>query len=255
MDPIEQLKRFIDQSQEIVVFTGAGISTESGVSDYRSQGGIWQRFQPVMIQEFMADEDKRELYWQRKLALFEENKDAKPNIGHKAIVELERQGKLRALITQNIDGLHQMAGTDPKKILELHGTSLEVICLSCGDIHSWEHAYKRLKNGEKAPKCEKCQGLLKPNTISFGQTLDTHVLEQSFKHASQCDMMLALGSSLVVEPAASMPRMAKESGAVLAIITQSDTPLDHLADLKIEDSIGEILSQAICQSHGNSGDV
>ena len=249
MDPIEQLKHFIEQSQEIVVFTGAGISTESGVSDYRSQGGIWQRFQPVMIQEFMVDEEKRKLYWERKLALFEENKDAEPNLGHKAIVELERQGKLKALITQNIDGLHQMAGTNSEKILELHGTSLEVICLSCGDIHSWDYVYKRLKNGEKAPICEKCQGLLKPNTISFGQTLDTNVLEQSFKNARQCDMMLALGSSLVVEPAASMPRMAKKSGAVLAIITQSETPLDYLADLKIEDSIGEILSQAVLKSH------
>jgi len=249
MDPIEQLKRFIDQSHEIVVFTGAGISTESGVSDYRSQGGIWKRFQPVTIQEFLADEDKRTLYWQRKLSLFEENKDAKPNIGHKAIVELERQGKLRALITQNIDGLHQAAGTSPEKILELHGTALEVICLSCGDLHSWDYAYDRLKNGEKAPLCEKCQGPLKPNTISFGQTLDPQVLEQSFNHVSQCDMMLALGSSLVVEPAASMPRMAKESGAVLAIITQSETPLDYLADLKIEDSIGEVLSQAVLKSH------
>jgi len=245
MESIEQLKRFIEQSHQIVVFTGAGISTESGVSDYRSQGGVWQRFQPVTIQEFVADEDKRKLYWQRKLSLFEENKNAKPNNGHKAIVELERQGKLRALITQNIDGLHQAAGTSPEKILELHGTALEVICLSCSDNHPWDYAYERLKNGEEALICEKCQGLLKPNTISFGQTLDTHVLDQSFKHVSQCDMMLALGSSLVVEPAASMPRMAKESGAVLAIITQSETPLDHLADLKIEDSIGEILSQAV----------
>ncbi len=248
MDPIEQLKYFIEQSHQIVVFTGAGISTESGISDFRSQGGIWQRFQPVTIQEFVADETKRKLYWQRKLTLFEENKDAKPNLGHKAIVELERQGKLRALITQNIDGLHQIAGSDPEKILELHGTALEVICLSCGDIRSWDYAYQRLKNGEQTLRCEKCQGLLKPNTISFGQALDPHVLERSLKHVSQCDMMLALGSSLVVEPAASMPRMVKEHGAVLAIITQSPTPLDHLADLKIEDSIGEILSRAILKS-------
>jgi len=245
MDPIEQLKRFIEQSHQIVVFTGAGISTESGISDYRSQGGIWQRFVPVTIQEFVADEDKRELYWQRKLALFEENKDAKPNPGHKAIVALERQGKLRAVITQNIDGLHQIAGTDPEKILELHGTALEVICLSCGDIHLWDYAYQRLKEGEKVLLCEKCQGLLKPNTISFGQTLDPHVLEQSLKHLSQCDMILALGSSLVVEPAASMPRIAKEHGALLAIITQSVTPLDGLADLKIEDSIGKILGRVV----------
>ena len=251
MDSIEQLKCFIEQSQEIVVFTGAGISTESGISDFRSQGGIWQRFEPVTIQEFMADEGKRKLYWERKLALFEENKDAKPNGGHKAIVELERQGKLRALITQNIDGLHQMAGTDPEKILELHGTAREVICLSCGDIHSWDHAYKRLNNGEQTPLCEKCQGYLKPNTISFGQTLDPHILDRSYDHVSQCDMILAIGSSLVVEPAASIPRMAKECGAILVIITKSETPIDRLADLKIEDSIGATLSQTILSNREN----
>jgi len=249
MDSIEQLKRFIENSKEIVVFTGAGISTESGISDFRSQGGIWERFAPVTIQEFMADEGKRKLYWERKLALFEENKDAKPNQGHKAIVELERQGKLRALITQNIDGLHQLAGTDPEKILELHGTAREVICLSCGDIHSWDYVYERLNNGEQTPLCEKCQGFLKPNTISFGQTLDPDVLDRTYEHVSQCDMILTLGSSLVVEPAASMPRIAKEHGAALVIITKSETPLDHLADIKIEASIGETLSQAVLKSH------
>ena len=249
MDPVEQLKRFIEQSQDIVVFTGAGISTESGISDFRSQGGIWDRFTPVTIQEFVADEEKRKLYWQRKLALFEENKDAKPNLGHKAIVELERQGKLRALITQNIDGLHQMAGSSPEMILELHGTAREVICLSCGELHSWDYAYERLNNGEETLPCEKCQGHVKPNTISFGQTLDPRVLDQAIAHVDQCDMMLALGSSLVVEPAASMPRMVKQRDAILVIITQSETPLDHLADLKIEDSIGAILSQAVTQSN------
>jgi len=247
MDPIEQLKHFIEKSRQIVVFTGAGISTESGISDYRSQGGIWQRFQPVTIQEFMADEDKRKLYWQRKLALFEENKGAQPNLGHKAIVELERQGKLRALITQNIDGLHQMAGTSSDKILELHGTNLEVICLTCGDIHAWNYAYQRLIKGEEVPLCEKCNGFLKPNTISFGQTLDPVVLEQCFMHANECDFMLVLGSSLVVEPAASIPRTAKQHDAWLAIITQSETPLDHMADLKMENTIGEILNKAILQ--------
>src|SRR3989338_3718407 len=186
MDPIQQLKGFIENSRDIVVFTGAGISTESGISDYRSQGGIWERFQPVTIQEFLADEEKRKLYWQRKLALFEENQKARPNAGHKAIVELERRGRLRALITQNIDGLHQTAGTSPDKILELHGTNQEVICLSCR--HIWPFEY-------------------------------------SFKMAGACDLMLVLGSSLVVEPAASIPRTAKMQGAKLVIITRSETKL------------------------------
>src|SRR3989338_818723 len=253
MDPIQQLKGFIENSRDIVVFTGAGISTESGISDYRSQGGIWERFQPVTIQEFLADEEKRKLYWQRKLALFEENQKARPNAGHKAIVELERRGRLRALITQNIDGLHQAAGTSPDKILELHGTSQEVICLSCRHIWPFEYAYKRLKSGEEALLCEKCRGFLKPNTISFGQTLDPYVLEQSFKMAGACDLMLVLGSSLVVEPAASIPRTAKMQGAKLVIITRSETPLDDTADLKIEDSIGETLSKALFDSTLKAG--
>ncbi len=245
LDQINTLKRFIDQSKQIVVFTGAGISTESGISDFRSQGGIWERFQPVTIQEFLADEVKRKLYWERKLALFEENKDAKPNAGHKAIVELEKQGKLRALITQNIDGLHQMAGSAPDKTLEIHGTSREVICLTCGDIKSWEYAYERIKGGDTIPLCEKCDGFLKPNTVSFGQRLDPDVLDQCFMHACECDFMLVLGSSLLVEPAASIPREAKRHGALLAIITNSETPLDHLADLKIEGSIGETMGKVI----------
>lgn len=247
MNPIDQLKHYIEKSKSIVVFTGAGISTESGISDYRSQGGIWEKFQPVTIQEFVADEGKRQLYWERKLALYEENKDARPNAGHYAIVELEKQGRLLGLITQNIDGLHQAAGTSSDKILEVHGTSQEVVCLACGDIWPWQHAYDRLRNGEVAPVCETCDGLLKPNTISFGQQLNQGVLRQSFGLAEECDFMLVLGSSLVVEPAASIPRVAKQSnnGAWLAIITQSETPLDGMADIKLEASIGETLSQCV----------
>ncbi len=247
MNPIDQLRQFIDKSQDIVVFTGAGISTESGISDYRSQGGIWERFQPVTIQEFTADEDKRKLYWERKRVLYEQNREAGPNPGHRAIVELERQGKLLGLITQNIDGLHQQAGSNPDKILEIHGTNQEVVCLSCGNIWPWQHAYERLCNGEEAPLCEACGGLLKPNTISFGQSLNPAVLNQSFVLAEECDLMLVLGSSLVVEPAASIPRVAKTRGrgAWLVIVTRSATPLDGLADLKIEDSIGRTMAAAV----------
>lgn len=249
MNPVNQLKHYIEKSQAIVVFTGAGISTESGISDYRSQGGVWERFQPVTIQEFTADPGKRKLYWQRKLALYEQNKDARPNPGHAAIVELEKQGKLLALITQNIDGLHQQAGLCSDKILEIHGTNQEVICLTCQEIWPWQHAYERLQNGEDAPLCEKCGGLLKPNTISFGQNLNPAVLNQSFAYAADCDLMLVLGSSLVVEPAASIPRVAKENGAWLAIITQSQTPLDRVADLKMEDSIGRVMQEVLAAAN------
>lgn len=235
------LHQYIQPARRIVVFTGAGISTESGIRDYRSQGGIWQRFQPVTIQEFLSDDGKRRLYWQRKLALYEENKDARPNAGHQAVVKLEERGQLLAVITQNIDGLHRMAGTSPEKLLEIHGTNLEVICLSCGVVHPWRHAYERLVKGEDAPACNDCGGWLKPNTISFGQNLNPDILSTSFRHAADCDLMIVLGSSLVVEPAASIPRAAKEHGAKLVIITQSETPLDHLADLKITAPIGKTL--------------
>ena len=156
MDAIERLKSFIEQSQDIVVFTGAGISTESGISDFRSQGGIWQRFQPVMIQEFMTDEGKRELYWERKLALFEENKDAEPNSGHKAIVELERQGKLRALITQNIDGLHGRSGIVDQDIVEIHVNGVKATCLDCQSPMPLDEARSITERFGKAPTCRRC---------------------------------------------------------------------------------------------------
>jgi len=241
------LKQYIREAQSIVVFTGAGISTESGINDYRSQGGIWERFQPVTIQEFMASQNHRRLYWKRKLALYEESKNAGPNAGHRAIVTLERQGKLKGVITQNIDGLHRVAGTLPDKLLEIHGNSLEIICLLCGEIWPWQHAYERLKQGEEAPLCLKCGGYLKPNTVSFGQSLDPLVLEMAFGWAQECDLFLVLGSTLVVEPAASIPRAAKQNGARLVIITRSDTPLDDIADLKITQAIGEVLPGAVSE--------
>lgn len=247
-DVLRRLKHIFAVSKDIVVFTGAGISTESGIADYRSLGGIWERFQPVTIQEFQSDAAKRKLYWERKRILFEENKNAKPNDGHRAIVTLEKQGKLRALITQNIDGLHQLAGISDDKILEIHGTSQQVICLSCGDCHPWQHAYERLLRGEEAPLCRQCHGLLKPNTISFGQQLNPRVLEAAYDHAYHCDCMLVLGSSLVVHPAASIPRIAKEQGAWLVIVNQSETPLDAMADLTINDSIGDIMRQTLLES-------
>jgi NAD-dependent deacetylase len=246
IDPlVKELALYIKQSKNIVVFTGAGISTESGISDYRSKGGLWQRFQPVTIQEFLASEEKRIEYWQTKLELYESFKTAQPNDGHLSIFRLEQLNKLKAIITQNIDRLHHLAGNSVDKIFELHGNNRETICLSCKDITDWTHVYERLQNKEKAPRCLKCKGLLKPNTISFGQNLDPDVLEAAFNLASDCDLMLALGSTLVVEPAASLPRLAKRSGAKLVIINLSHTPLDAMADIKIEAPIGETLKKAL----------
>lgn len=238
---MKTLKQCIDAAHSIVAFTGAGISTESGISDYRSQGGIWERYHPVTIQQFLASHEHRRLYWQRKQALYEENKNARPNVGHLALVRLEQEGRLKGVITQNIDGLHRLAGISSDKLLEIHGNNLEVVCLDCGEITPWESTYKRLNNGEVVPLCLKCNGFLKPNTISFGQNLDVAVLAAAVEWARHCDLMIAIGSTLVVEPAASLPRIAKEAGAPLVIITRSETPLDPIADLKITDPIGEVL--------------
>jgi len=240
-----QLAEMIQRAGAVVVFTGAGISTESGISDYRSKGGRWQRFQPVTIQEFQGSGEKRKEYWRMKLDLLETLKEAKPNDGHKAIAELEKYGKLKGLITQNIDGLHQAAGNSREKIIEIHGTNLETVCLSCGELRPWQEVYKELKKGIEVPLCAKCGGFLKPNTISFGQQLDQALLQKAFDWASDCDLLLAVGSTLVVEPAASIPRTAKNHGAALCIVTLSETPLDSMADLRITEASGLFLKSVV----------
>lgn len=239
----EQLKTLIEHSSRITVLTGAGISTESGISDYRSQGGLWDRFQPVTLQEFIADEASRELYWERKKFMYSQMREAQPNAAHRAFARLEVRGQLLGLITQNIDGLHTLAGS--RKICEIHGTNREVVCLDCGATGPFDPVYERLLAGEKAPRCLTCRGLLKPNTISFGQSLDPDSLRQALAWARQCDLMIVAGSSLVVEPAASLPRTAKEEGAAIVIINREPTPLDKMADLVVHAALGAVLDQAI----------
>jgi len=242
-EKILALKGLIRDSRRIVFFTGAGISTESGISDYRSQGGLWQRYQPVTIQEFTYDEEKRKEYWRRKKDMYGTIRNAEPSDGHKAAAELEKAGKCLGVITQNIDGLHRKAGSE--RVFELHGTNLEVICLHCGAVKHFDHAYDRLLAGEEAPLCLPCGGLLKPNTISFGQALDPAVLSASVDLAQKADLMICAGSTLIVEPAASMPRYACNAGAKLVIINHEPTPLDALAALVIHASIGQVLSAAL----------
>jgi len=240
---IKKLRELIEASFRIAVLTGAGISTESGISDYRSKGGIWNRFQPVTIQEFLADEGKRKVYWQRKKEMFVQIKEARPNEGHLALARLEKQGKLLGLITQNIDGLHKIAGN--KKIIEIHGTNREVICLECRKVTPFDPVFDRLEAGEEIPLCKSCSGLLKPNTISFGQTLEVETLNQAVEWSRSCDLMLAIGSTLVVEPAASLPLLSNEAGSPICIINRDATPLDSVASVVIHDAIGQTLSLAI----------
>ena len=238
MSDIEAFKSVLKKSRRIVGFTGAGISTESGIPDYRSQGGIWEKFKPVYIDEFLSDERKRLIYWQQKKALWQGIKEAKVSKTHIFFKELYDKGNLLGLITQNIDGLHEQSGLNRDVILNIHGSNLEVICLNCADITPASETLDDLNLDNGAPLCSKCGGLLKPNTISFGQNLIPEDLKRAEELALSCDLMIAAGSTLVVQPAASFPLIAKNNGAVLAIITQSDTPLDADADFVFHEKLG-----------------
>jgi NAD-dependent deacetylase len=241
MDDIEKFKTALTESTRIAGFTGAGISTESGIPDYRSQGGIWEKFQPVYLDEFISDASKRLLYWQRKKALWQGIRDAEPSKTHTFFKELYDNGRLIGLITQNIDGLHEKSGIPEDIIVNLHGTNLEVICLKCRDITPAHEILDDLNLESGTPLCPKCAGLLKPNTISFGQNLNPEDLERAEELSLSCDLMIAAGSTLVVQPAAAFPLIAKKNGAAMAIITQSDTPLDTYADFVFHEKLGDFI--------------
>ena len=228
-------------ARRIVGFTGAGISTESGIPDFRSPDGVWATNRTVTFQEFVSSEADRIEYWRQKMAAWPGMRDAAPNAGHRAFVELERRGRLEALVTQNIDGLHQRAGLPRRRVLELHGTTREAACLACGERIPTEEAARRVAAGEQAPRCRSCGGLLKPATISFGQSLDPDVLGAAFAAARRSDLLIAVGSSLVVEPAASIPRAARLAGARLVIVNREPTPLDRFAHMVVRGEIGEAL--------------
>lgn len=238
-----QIARYVAESHRAVAFTGAGISTESGVPDFRSPGGVWTKYQPVMFQDFLASEDARRQYWRMKKEGYWEMRRAKPNAGHLALARLEAAGKLVAVITQNIDGLHQDAGS--RHVVELHGTSRSVVCLQCGARYDPDAIQQRLEAGEEIPRCDRCGGLLKSATVSFGQVLPQEVLSEAVSLSMQTDLMLAIGSSLVVEPAASLPLHAKRSGARLMIINKTETPLDGIADVVLREPIGASLAEVI----------
>ena len=235
----------IRESENILVFTGAGLSTESGIPDFRSPGGIWERYDPsdFYFQKIVSDEKAREKYWEMSSEFYEMMKDAVPNPAHLAIAELEGTGKLLAIVTQNVDRLHHKAGNSPDKIIEIHGTTFSVSCLSCGKAYDRDEIEVRLRSGVKAPYCDDCSGILKPDTISFGQAMPQEKMALSLKHARDCDLCIVLGSSLVVYPAASVPIQAVETGAKLMIINRDETPLDPHAALAIHDSVAKTLGQ------------
>jgi len=241
-ETISKLKKFVSTSDQIVAFTGAGFSAESGISTFRGAGGLWSKYDPSIyadINVFMQDST---YYWN----FFRDErypviKKAKPNDGHYALVELEKRGKLYQVITQNIDGLHRVAGQSD--VIELHGNTRKVNCLNCDKTYTMDEAYKILQK-ELPPRCS-CGGVLKPGTILFGEPLPQVALDMAMLASKNCDMFLVLGSSLVVYPAASMPKIAKRNGATLVIINIDPTPLDDTADLVINGSASKVLSALI----------
>ncbi len=229
----------IRESHEIVVFTGAGISTESGIPDFRSPGGIWTRYRPVTFQEYVQSESSRIEAWKRRLETSEAHRAAKPNIGHYFVQSLDQKGRLIGLITQNVDGLHSMAGLPDDKIVELHGTNRKIICLECDRVYEPDEIMSRLVGDFASPKCDACGGILKSATVSFGQAMPQDAMRRAQDWTEQARIFVVMGSSLQVQPAASFPVIAKRNGAVLAIINRESTPLDDLADFIHHGAIGE----------------
>lgn len=235
---LQQFATRLRAAQAIVFFTGAGISTESGVPDFRSPGGVWTKYQPVLFQDFLASERARVQHWQLKKATYELFKTVKPNLAHYAICEYERSGQMLALITQNIDGLHKLAGSSEEKMVELHGTDRLVTCLSCGKRYEPHDVYENLVEPFTAPTCDGCGGFLKSANVSFGQSMPVDAMRRAQAWSEQCDAFIVLGSSLQVQPAASFPVIAKRSGALLSIVNRDPTPLDEIADFVHHGAIG-----------------
>jgi len=244
---IEEVARLILTSKRIVVFAGAGLSTESGIPDFRSPGGVWDRYDPedFYFQNFLSSEVSREKYWQMATEMYEPMKKAQPNLAHLAIAEMERLGKLDCVITQNIDGLHFKAGNSEEKVIQLHGTAMSVSCLSCGRRYDRDEIQERLRKGLKVPRCDDCGGPLKPATISFGQSMPERETQEAHHRSSLSDLFVVIGSSLVVQPAASMPLVAKRNGAKLIIINRDPTSYDDMADLVIHGQAGSIMDNIL----------
>jgi NAD-dependent protein deacetylase/lipoamidase len=242
-DSVESVCRWIDESARIVALTGAGISTESGIPDFRGPQGVWTKNPQAErlsdIHCYMSDPEVRKLAWKSRVD--HPAWHAEPNGGHRALVSLERRGKLHALVTQNIDGLHQRAGNSPGKVIEVHGTVREVMCMNCGRRGPMQPVLERVVAGEDDPVCEYCRGILKSATISFGQSLVPEVIERAMRAAGQADLLLAVGTSLQVYPVAGAVPVAKAAGGRVVIVNAEPTPFDEIADAVLRKRIGEVL--------------
>ena len=230
----------------IIPFTGAGISTKSGIPDFRSPGGLWSRYRPIPFDEFLASQEARNKSWRRRFAMEEQFGGAKPGRGHRAIAGLYRSGKVPAVITQNIDNLHQASGIAPEHVVELHGNTTFALCLDCNERYelSWVRRRMDAANG-CAPDCPACGGFIKTATVSFGQAMPDAAMRRAQDLAQSCDLFLAIGSSLVVWPAAGFPLIAKRNGARLIIVNREPTEFDEIADLVVHEDIGTVLGPLI----------
>ena len=242
-DPgVARFRTLLHAARRVVFFTGAGISTESGIPDFRSPGGIWTRFRPIDFGEFMASEDARREAWRRKFETDETLRAARPNAGHTAIARLVRQGKAACVITQNIDGLHQASGVPDERVVELHGNTTYARCLTCGERYELDPIRERFEHDGEAPVCH-CGGYVKAATISFGQAMPEAEMARADEEANACDLFVSVGSSLVVYPAAGFPALAKRRGAGLVILNREPTDLDGIADLVLNREIGPTMQQ------------
>ncbi len=246
-EPLMAVHDWIKEAKRIVVLSGAGISTESGIPDFRGPQGLWTRDPEAEklsnIHYYVADPEIRKKSWQARLS--HPAWTARPNAGHAALVQLERHGKLHALITQNIDGLHQKAGNSPDRVIEVHGTVHDVVCLSCGWKGPMRATLARVRAGELDPPCKRCGGILKSDTISFGQALVPEVIERAMQAASEADLLISVGTSLQVYPIAGAVPAAKNAGARVVILNAEATPFDGIADAVLHSAIGETLPRVV----------
>lgn len=239
------LARLIEDAHRIVVFTGAGISTESGVPDFRSPGGVWSRMKPILFQDFVADEAMRQEAWSRTFSGRAGWTGRAPNAGHAAVARLVAAGKASAVVTQNVDGLHQASGVPEGQVVELHGNATYATCLDCGERHELADLRGPFLDEGRIPSCRRCGGLVKTATISFGQPMPETPMRRARDETLACDLFLVLGSSLVVYPAAGFPLLARSHGAALAIVNREPTDLDGEADLVLHDEIGPTMTEAV----------
>lgn len=246
----EKLGELLGRSHRALVFTGAGVSTGSGIPDFRGPQGVWKQRQPVYFQDFMASEAARVEYWEFKLEGYAAFRDAEPGPAHRAVAELERLGRVALVVTQNVDGLHQVAGTSRARLVELHGTNSEVECVECGRREPPARCMSEFEQTRRPPTCPECGGLMKPAVVMFGQMLDMGGLERAREASENADLVLALGSSLVVTPAADIPLFGARRGAPYVIVNRGETPHDALATLRIDADVATVLPDAVAAIRG-----